>query len=216
MAAFATDIFTETGSSDVLLENHTATGGGTWSKLGVTGEVLTINHATGDFLYPSATVGSATPLWAHSATPPSADYDVQVDVHTANASAYMPGPAGRIADIDNFYFVCRDASTWYLRVRYAGTNYQLGSYAGDDPNTTRTVLLRLNGTSIKVFIGGVERISVTDSNLSAAGKAGIAGNYEGNSTGSTNYLDNWTATPYPDSGGVSTVQSPMILLRTYP
>ena len=187
--ANANDTFTE--ASDTSLVSHTSDSGHTWSKH--FGNVLTV-YAAGDYLY-NASPSNAS-RYKCSVTPASADYDVQADI--VSAFDWADGVSGRISNSDSDeYYVWFESGTWKLNKRVSGANTLLGSYTGDSPNgTTRTVKLEMRGTTSKVYIGGVERISVTDSAISATGNPGLVGY----GVDSGEQLDNWSSTDYVAGG----------------
>ncbi len=117
----------------------------------------------------------------NAATPTSADYDVQVDVTLAVAGYGNKGgvrgrdAGGRLGDAYEAYF-SESAHTWILD-RWKGFNSTtLGTFA--DPGFTagtKTLTLRMIGSSIQVFVNGTLRISATDSGITAANHPGLRG-----------------------------------------
>lgn len=132
--------------------------------------------------------------WLYSSyVPTTPDYDVEVVVTVDVATASAGGPIGRYdTSINRGYeaYWSGGAGAWVLS-DFTGT---LASFAGDIPTTPKTVRLVMVGNLIKVFIDGVQRISVTNSTYTAAGRPGIALN--GGSAARTH--DNWTV--YEDIG----------------
>lgn len=115
----------------------------------------------------------------------SADYTVQAVVNPISGNAFS-GVGGRrvhfgASDSDGYAaFINQNSGKLHLYKRVSGTWTELGSFittitAGVD----YTVKLSMQGTTIKAFLDGVERISVTDSALSAAGDACINGGQGG-------------------------------------
>lgn len=113
-------------------------------------------------------------------TPPSADYYVEARIYSAS-----DGGSGESAEIYaratvpyDFYFLQYDegANEWRIgRSLGFGTKTTLATYSGDviTPGNSKLARLQVQGTSIKGFIEGVERLSVTDSNISGAGYPGL-------------------------------------------
>ena len=115
---------------------------------------------------------------ASAASPPSADYKVSAKVQCisgtgTNQSAV--GVIGRYASSTQFY---------YARINFNGDKVQLykvnpsasllGEYTGLTFNldTEYTVMLSMQGSAIKAYAEGVERVSVTDTAITATGDAG--------------------------------------------
>jgi len=89
------------------------------------------------------------------------------------ASVGEPGLLGRASDASNFYLFQKSdtALVFKLWKKVAGTYTELGSYS---ENILDVVLkLSMNGSTIKAFVGGTERISVTDTSLTAEGDFGM-------------------------------------------
>lgn len=111
--------------------------------------------------------------------PPSADYWVEARIYSAS-----DGGTGESAEIYaraatpyTFYVLQYDegTNTWNLaRQQGAGTRVVMASYAGDTitPGNSRLARLQVQGTSIKGFIDGVERLSATSGHIVAAGFPG--------------------------------------------
>lgn len=115
--------------------------------------------------------------------PPSADYYVEARIYSAS-----DGGSGEYAEIYaraatpyTFYVLQYDEGTntwrlgyWNSGSRTPGQMTSLGTYAGDTitPGTSRLARLQVQGTSIKAFIDGVERMSATSNHITAAGYPG--------------------------------------------
>lgn len=108
---------------------------------------------------------------SHSET----DYYVQASCIKGGAQAYV-GVAARLIDVDNFYLwaMNTDDVKHYLFKRVGGTWTLLASTT--DIPATATLKLEVNGTTIKGYINGVEKVSVIDSSLTS-GAPGIRGYY---------------------------------------
>jgi hypothetical protein len=165
-----------TAADGTLLQNHSAVT--TWTRhpsAGTADGVITANRLrnndTSDF-------SSEDAMYYAGATPPSADYRVRLnsyvltnDTNTLNR-IYGRLPTGSMggysAGLDN----SNDAVT--LRV---GSGTLLGSYTLPTPLANGSVApeidLLMVGSSIKVLVDGVERISVTDTTHTAAGTVGV-------------------------------------------
>jgi|GEM_PF-4909597 len=185
---FASDTFTDTDG--VHLQNHTPNIGGSWTlSRGSTNLDINTNH-----IYATASAGIA--YYTISASPASADADVQADFYCVGGQT-MPLIVGRASTSATTAYGVRvnSGTTWNLYRWLAGAISTIGTYSGDSCTTTRTVKLQMRGTAIKVYIGGVERISVTNSDVTAAGKAGVGTYYS--YVGTSYWLDNFSATDAP-------------------
>lgn len=177
MAAFLLDTMTE--GSNLTLASHTPDTGGAWAQHpNFTTNTFSVQGGLG---YCIGSSSSGTSIYYNNATPPSADYYVEATIqhNGAGASTSLTGVCGRLATgASTMYMAYYNPGTavWLLEKLVAGTNTQLGSYSTTLAVLTSAVVkLEMIGTAIKVFIDGVERISVTDSSITAAGFAGIRG-----------------------------------------
>lgn len=202
MSIFVSDSFTET--SDVTVNNHTGETGATWtSHPSYTSNLVTVDAAT-DRIYPT---GDPQCFYA-SGIPPSADYYVKVDVFAHTNTATNIGPALRIDTSANTMYLVRyrDGIDWQLRKLVTGTASTLGT-----PSTNqliglgafKTVKLVASGTSLSVYVNDVLEIGpVTDSDISAAGRAGFRS--AGGVTSTTGFhLDNLEAGDLVVATGIS-------------
>lgn len=109
-----------------------------------------------------------------------ADSDLSSDDHYSqvvvgggdNLTAH--GPAARFASAANTYYVTFNfADVQYIAKIEAGSQTNLGSgsytYAND-----ATIKLEANGSTIKMYAGGVEKASVTDSAITGNVRCGVA------------------------------------------
>ena len=171
MATFLNDTFT--GAAGTELSAHTGESGATWAEASYanTGEAvltdanrLRANTDNGDLYYASG-------------VPASADYEVEADLYVLSLIDGQVGVHGRVSTAQQTYYRAvykREDGQWQLFKAVNGTFTLLGSYTQAlSTATSYNLRLRMVGTSIKVFIDDVERISVTDSAVSAAGRAGI-------------------------------------------
>jgi hypothetical protein len=199
---FATENFTDTAGT-----NLTAHGGGVWSKHG---------SFTGDLVITDANRcrqnTSATSLYYHSASPATAEYDVQATVRSVAANDANTGVAARINTGANTCYFARHAgpstNQWQLFKTENGTTTPLGTFNQTLTNGVDYVLkLEIRNATKKVFIDGVERISSTDNAITAAGKAGLRAGGTVVATDSSGFhLDDWSAS---DAGGGNTYNETM-------
>lgn len=179
-AATANDTFTD--ANGTLVTSHTSDSGHTWTvQTGSSGNGEIQNNKLED-------QNGNAPCHYISATPASADYDVQID---AAGTGDVGGPAGRCSTSarTNYHIQWNNGSNiWRLRKDVSGTTTVLVTDADNDPaSATVTVKLSMSGSTLKLYTGGVEQTSTTDTDISAAGFGGVR------HLGVTTYqLDNWS------------------------
>ena len=127
-------------------------------------------------------------LYYNQTTPTNADYKVGTTYRKlSTVSGAYAGIAGRLqSGAFSLYMVSQQSvGTWELAKIVAGVYTALGTYSGTPTiGQDYTLELQFSGTSIKFLLDGVERISATDSAISAKGYGGVV-TYKGvtNSTG---------------------------------
>jgi hypothetical protein len=127
-----------------------------------------------------------------SGVPASADYTVSCDytVYTDIASISICGRMSTSAD--TMYYVYYLNNELVLVKRVAGAITTLGTWPTtlSTGGTTYQLELDMSGTTIRALLNGVERISVTDGDITAAGRAGVrsAGS---NDSGTGKHIDNF-------------------------
>lgn len=162
------DTFTDADSTLIQTGPHTPNVGGAWTERDGNDTFITSNRARG---------AGNTHRFYNAATPSSADYDVEATVYIISTGAsFYAGPMARFHATNlDFYRVRYDGSdsTWKLeKVVGNGAPSSLGTFAESlSAGDSRTARLSCNGTTIKMIINGVEKASVTDSDISAANKA---------------------------------------------
>lgn len=186
MTVFASDTFTD--SDGTLLQNHTPTVGGSWTKLvGGTGADIEIysNRAT-----PS---GDGV-VYYNGGTPASAEYDVTLTIKNAGSSNYTIGQYGRLSPAaETGYLAWVVSSAYYLYRAVAGVFTELGIWA-TAPAANDVVKLEIRDATKRLFVNGTQRISSGDNAVTAAGKAGL----RCYGTSSTFFVDDFSA---DDLGG---------------
>jgi hypothetical protein len=193
------DTFTD--ASGTLLSSHVGETGAKWTKHPSYSGNAYISNANRER-------GNALSLYYASGVPASADYDVQADFVGAQSLANRVGIAGRInTSADTYYRVSYSVpnSAYELQLVNAGTATLLQSanpaYWGSnfDNGQTHNVKLQMRGSSLKVFVDGAERISVTNSTITAAGRAGVyTGSYDNSDTWGI-HIDNFNVTGAPST-----------------
>jgi hypothetical protein len=131
---------------------------------------------TGGTVRGSANAGDVGFMYTADATYPTANYEVQATFITTNSTITPLYLLARVADQENMYAVrlvlAAGSNNAQLYKKVAGTWSTLGSAVTIADGSV--VKLSVNGTAIKVYDDGVEVVGVTDSDLAAAGKAGMA------------------------------------------
>lgn len=181
MAAFLNDTMTE--ASNTTLASHTPETGGAWAQHpNFTTNTFTVGGGLG-YCYGSASGG--TSIYYNDATPPSADYYVEAVVRTGASgdATDLIGVCGRVATGASTLYMAyyNDFSeTWLLDKIVAGSGSSLGSYvSGLAAATSATLKLEMIGSAIKLYLNGVARVSVTDTDISSAGFVGLRGRADG-------------------------------------
>lgn len=182
MAKFVQDTFTDTNGT--LLQNHTGEIGATWAKYpGFTDDSEIQSNRL------KAVSDQANTRYYASGIPSIADVVAQVDVITANdpggvdsdfAGLLLRADPNVAAGSDQYYVTFANMTTilagnvWTMSKLVGGSYTELGTYiSGLSATTTYVLNLKCVGTAISSWIDGVERISVTDSDITAAGRAGL-------------------------------------------
>lgn len=201
MAQFASDSFTN--SSGTVLTTHSSN----WVRhtlFSTNCEITDANRARASAV--------AYTLHYRTETPNSADYDVSCDVYCVTFSGRdeQCGVVGRCSTTDDTYYRgnIKSWSADELRLTkfVAGVATLLGSaYAVTlATSTTYQVKLEMVGSAIKLYLDGTQRVSVTDTAITAAGRPGIQLSYATGSTPANNaglHIDNFSA----DQSGIGPV-----------
>lgn len=194
MTAFLTDSFTDTNGT--VITSHTGELGATWTALTGSGVVPTIqsNAVT------AGTGASANALYYASAVPASADYTVTADVLYNGGDSKPAGPAGRLstgAQTGYFALIWNPATgslDKFAIFKYVAGTLTVIAGTGSPPTITSGVTYRITldmvGTTIAMRVqrlsdnywlnssdtwqvGQTNCLSVTDSDITAAGRPGF-------------------------------------------
>ena len=199
-----------TGANGTALTSHTSASGTTWSHLSGTADaILTdanrVRRSSADFLQSAYTADYA------NTTPSSADYSVSATLFVEirherrldrrrrppqpDHRRLLPRPAGRTINHSWNIYGCAAADDC---TRLAAPR-QPGRLTVDQGYRLR---LELAGTSLKLYVNGVLKVSTTDATLTAAGRAGIMDGNPAASILATNksnttgiHLDDFQVTP---------------------
>lgn len=172
MSVLATDTFNDVATT--LLTAHTADTGQTWS-LGSGQTNLSITGSNSVNLATSGVVGRNV----LNVNPANADYSIEADINFNGATAQGQGLMVRTsAASEDGYLLFNDIVTtpgstiWQLYWASAGAYTQIGTYTGAAASSIHAKLTAV-GTTITVTIASVDRIVVTDANISAIGNPGL-------------------------------------------
>lgn len=184
MAQFVRDTMTGTGYANLDI-GHTAETGGPWVR----------NPATPNtrwYLFNNLChCGESGAVYA-SGTPQSADYYVECD-YVIYSDIVGAGLTVRQSTSDLTLYLTRYEGGRYLLAKFvAGVYTELGSYTVNHVGTTHKLRLTATGASIVVAVDGTNRITVTDSSITAAGKAGLTAG-GANDVGTGKHIDNFVA-----------------------
>ena len=189
-AIYIRDTFT--GANNTALTSHLPDVGGAWANEQGTNVVrLSSNRVR-------TTLGSAESRVSNATVPPTADYDVSMDIiWSGGTSASRIGIQGRSSGTQ-----LRGAG-YIAQYNAANNRWELGKYVSSSLVTLGTfsqtyvagqihnLRLGMAGAAIALYVDGVARISVTDGTVTAAGKTGIYFSVSGNDSSSLmgdNYL----------------------------
>lgn len=179
MATFLNDTFTGT-DGDTLISTHVGETGATWTRNTVG------TFSGGQFVIKTNRIytSGVTAMVYASGTPASADYSVILNLHVVTiANINILGAAGRSSTNANTMYLAyinrvTSGGTWtvYLNKRVTGTNTSFGNFVITTPTagSDHTLELRMVGDQISLYYDGVLQVGpVTDTAITAAGRAGI-------------------------------------------
>lgn len=166
---FFQDLFTSALTSN--LTGHTSDSGHSWAKHTGFSADITLDGVGGEMAGAGAGSGAC---YEASASPASAEYDVQGTLHVYTRVG-QNGLAGRIqAGADTMYLAYYDLTNLILYKGVAGAFTNLGSYAVTlSAGNSYVILLQIRDAAKKIFLDGVERVSSADNAITGAGKLGI-------------------------------------------
>lgn len=189
---FVTDTFIESGvSSTVTLGSHTGELGATWT-FHPSYSASTFIDANTDRVYPA---GDPQAYFA-SGVPPSTTQTVCVEINVLSDVSANIGPCARMDQTANTMYCARyNSGTAYdLRKIIAGTATTLATSTNQliSVGSFKTLCVVTNGTTISMTVNGTSEGSVTDADISSAGRTGFRA--AGAVSSSTGYhLDNFHA-----------------------
>lgn len=189
MGQFVRDSMTGTGYADLDdPAEHSTEVGGPWVRNGATPD-------TRWYLFSDRChCGSIGAIYA-SGTPSSADYYVEAD-YIIYTDSQGPLLCVRMSTTAQTYYGVRYQGEQYVLSKFiAGVEAWIGTpWAPASPHRgTHKLKLDVLGTAIKVYVDGVLVISVTDTSITAPGKAGLASPFATQDVGSGKHIDNFIA-----------------------
>jgi len=189
MATLAQDTFTATSNEN--LEAHTPDIGSGWTKISGATAVV---RASDDRL-----TNTSEAFYKNGTVPGNADYDVSLDAGEYVGSGWEFRICGRINGASNDrYEGGRETiggNQWRTISKYVGgARTQLSGTIFPTVATGQTWRLNMVGAAIKLFQAGSQVESVTDSDVTAIGVAGLRGTGVGGGEGwADNFLLEGTA-----------------------
>ncbi|MDQ3541399.1 MAG: hypothetical protein M3440_11990 [Chloroflexota bacterium] len=164
------DTFTGTNWSDLRLRN--ADKGGQWARNTATPNAR-FYLFDGKVHCGQVDAGAGAAFYL-PAVPASADYSVFCD-YTIKTTIGHVGLAGRmVTSANTHYFVYADsANVWVLAKRVDGLITVLNNSINSPSSGTVALELRMTGTTIAFYVGGVLQASAVDSAITAAGRGGV-------------------------------------------
>lgn len=167
--SFASSSFTGTNGTELTASDAGWVRHTTASASGVNAQIAN-NRAR-------ISASSGNTYYYRSEAPASADYSVFASIVRRSGDSGSAGVVGRMSTsaVTGYLAQHDEGNGWRLFKIVAGSYTQLGSSYAQTLTIDQAynVELRMAGTSIKVFVDGVERISAADSEITAAGRAGI-------------------------------------------
>jgi hypothetical protein len=195
---FLSDTFTDTTNTNLAF--HTGEIGAIWTMHPSYPLSAAVIDSSGKLRSTLPPTGNNSTVFYSSSNPISADYtlDWDIKVNSIPGSLSVVAPTARSSTSQSTFYAVwySDTGLWslykYINTTTAGV--LLGSWQGSIvAGTTYHGKLSLNGTSLAVSVDGTQRISVTDSAISSAGKVGVL-LYNTAADGSGIVLDNLIAT----------------------
>ena len=190
------DSFTDTDGT--LLNNHISNTGHGWVKYLKSGAANAEEPGTAVIASGVLKMGDVT-NWSsyyNGWTPPSANYTVQLVFTISTLGNSAGGVMGRVdpatGTFYGFQLMGQSAGNYYLFKNVNGVQTVLATGTISTPAVGNyTVALVMNGTSIVGKINGTVIASVTDASITAAGKAGIRGDWTGVAPAGITHIDSY-------------------------
>lgn len=168
------DTFTE--AADTALTSHTPDVGTGWSLVWQTASTSKITViASTDRARTDATVANSGVIYSADATYGTADYEASMVVAAGFGGTNKVYLIVRMQDQENMYAlrIGTGASNTRMYKKVAGTWTAIGAFQAD-PAIGDTVKIQVSGSTLKFWYNATLKDTQTDSDITAAGKAGIA------------------------------------------
>ena len=185
MAVFVQDSMTATNWSNLV--SHVGQVGASWTNHPVLSGAY--------YMYDNRTHCGVTGAVYASGVPADANMTVECDYLVNTKDVAASGIAARMStSAATMYYTYYLGTELVLAKMVAGTITSLGSDVTNLMTNGNTYRLKLEciGTAIKVYVNGVEKISVTDSSITAAGRAGLRSS-GASDKGTGKHIDNFLA-----------------------
>lgn len=179
MTTIASDTFTDTNGT--TLQSHTPSGGGTWTKsIGGAGVDIEIQSN-------QATPSGNNAWYYHSQDPTGVEYDCQFTIKQTGSTNYAIGLVGRCSTSAETGYLYHPGGSFHYLYKVSGGSYtELGTYFASVA-INDVIKLEIKDATKRVFVNGTQRISSTNNDVTAKGKAGL----RGYGTSTTQYVDDW-------------------------
>lgn len=187
----ATTIFSDNfGSSYVTLASHVPTTTGTGYTLLINNGVLITVQSYNNHATVTSNTSNAGSFYTLEGTYVDADYEISSNIAFAGGdSSYTRSMGLRVQDANNMYLLRYGGTTMVMYKRVSGTWSTIGTASGvnlvnnlTSPYIGQSVSFSAVGTTLTAKVDGVTKLTVTDSSITATGKAGIGLGYVNVST----------------------------------
>lgn len=185
MVTFTSDSMTGTNWQNLAV-SHVGEIGADWTQHPTLGGTW--------YIYNNKVHCGVTGACYSSGIPASADYTVQCD-YTMYTDIGALGIAGRMStSVSTFFYTYYLAGELVLAKQINGVITSLGADVTGLMTNGNTYQLKLEmiGSAIKVYVDGVQKISVTDATIPAAGRAAVRSS-GANDAGTGKHIDNFLA-----------------------
>ena len=169
----AFDTFTVSALTD--LEDHLADSGHSWIKLSVGVVGIEIQSADDALSYSSGAVAAAR--YRLSYTPADANYSTEATYSVLSLSGSTIGLAARLDSSADTYYMCRilpeTQKVQIIKTVSSATTFLGESSATISVGVDYVLKFSVSGTSLKCSLDGVEKVSVTNGDITAANYVGV-------------------------------------------
>lgn len=167
------------------LAGHTPSTVGTSWSISILNTIHLYVQSYNRYVTPQANATNQGSLYVANGTYSTADYEVTANVmFSGGSSDYTRTLAARVQDANNMYALRFSSNVFQIYKRVSGTWTLLGSQTStlpqgniSSPYIGDEVGLKVLGNEISGSVNGTTVLTVTDSSISAAGKAGLGIGY---------------------------------------